>query len=82
MAGLLNTIGGALNEEAQRRHRDLVRETEIGSLQLLVEIRDLMKENNVLLQQLIGSLNLENIKVNQNKNVLGRRNEGYQSRNK
>jgi hypothetical protein len=82
MAGLLDNINKAVTAAAERNHREFVQESEINALQLLVEIRDIMKENNILLQQLVSSSNLENTKANRNKNALGKRNEGIQSRNK
>lgn len=82
MAGLLDNINKAVTAAAERNHREFVQESEINALQLLVEIRDIMKENNILLQQLVSSSNLENTKANRNNNALGKRNEGIQSRNK
>ncbi|WP_346349486.1 hypothetical protein [Lactococcus petauri] len=82
MAGLLDTINKTVTAAAERNHRDVVQEAEISSLQLLVEIRDIMKENNILIQQLVSSSNLENTKANRNNGVSGKRNEGIQSRNK
>lgn len=82
MAGLLDNINKAVTAAAERNHRDFVQEAEINALQLLVEIRDIMKENNILLQELVSSSNSENPKANQNNNALGKRNEGIQSRNK
>ncbi|MFD2252816.1 hypothetical protein ACFSJM_00410 [Lactococcus formosensis subsp. bovis] len=82
MAGLLDNINKAVTAAAERNHRDFVQESEISALQLLVEIRDIMKENNILLQQLVSSSNLENTKANRNNNALSKRNEGIQSRNK
>ena len=82
MAGLLDNINKAVTAAAERNHRDFIQEAEINALQLLVEIRDIMKENNILLQELVSSSNLENTKSNQDSNISSRRNEGYQLRNK
>lgn len=82
MAGLLDNINKAVTAAAERNHREFVQESEINALQLLVEIRDIMKENNILLQQLVSSSNLENTKAKRNNNALVKRNEGIQSRNK
>lgn len=82
MAGLLDNINKSVTAAAERNHREFVQESEINALQLLVEIRDIMKENNILLQQLVDSSNLENTKTNQNNSISSRRNEGYQLRNK
>lgn len=82
MAGLLDNINKAVTAAAERNHRDFIQEAEINALQLLVEIRDIMKEDNILLQELVSSSNLENPKANQNNNALGKRNEGIQSRKK
>lgn len=73
----MGTLTDVLNKEAQRRHNKLIRESELNSLQLLTEIRNLMKENNQLLNDIKNTYQRDQ-QTNLSDKTTNRRNEGLQ----
>ena len=73
----MGTLTDLLIKEAQRQHDKLIRESELNSLQLLIEIRNLMKENNQTLND-IKHTHQRNQQKNIPDKTTNRRNEGLQ----
>lgn len=73
----MGTLTDLLNKEAQRQHNKLIRESDLSSLQLLNEIRNLMKENNQLLND-IKSIYQKERQTSISDNITNKRNDGLQ----